>query len=274
MRSASPTAGTPPPRDPGEPAIADHYRPPMRWARRTAAMLALLCVTALVGTACSDDSGVDPPEPAQGTDDSTEAAEPEEDEEESTFADDFEADEDSGDEDDDDSGGSGGGSGSGSGSGDIEVPDEPTDGVPFTDPEGDYSMQVGPDWVQSEVTPVAGVEVWSIGTPEDGFAPNVNVLTQPTGGVSIEDFLEISLEGPTAVPNASASGIVEGPLGQELAVIEYATDPVAGAPSLRLLAVATMSGDDALLATFTAPDDRFDELLPDVEPYLFTLEPA
>jgi hypothetical protein len=162
------------------------------------------------------------------------------------------------------------------------APDPGIDGaVLFTDPEGDYTMWVNPDWPEFHGSFISGVEAWGIPTDDPGevggepFAPNVTVLAQDVpAGVDIEGYLELSIDGAPVLLEGFElveAEVVEGP-GGPLAVMEY-RGTTSGA-ALHFFAVFGLRADRAIIATFTALPDQYDDLLPGVEPYLFTLVPA
>jgi hypothetical protein len=66
------------------------------------------------------------------------------------------------------------------------------------------------------------------------------------------------------------SGVFEGPDGDTRGFIEY-RGRVGESPLLHFLGVVDIVGDTAILATFTATEERFDELRSEVEPYLRTV---
>ena len=67
------------------------------------------------------------------------------------------------------------------------------DGKAFVDPQGTYLISIGSDWVEQPGAFVKEVEAWVIAEPADGFAPNVNVLTQDAPGMSVAEYLDFSL---------------------------------------------------------------------------------
>ncbi|MGF1666416.1 MAG: hypothetical protein ACFCVC_09120 [Acidimicrobiia bacterium] len=67
------------------------------------------------------------------------------------------------------------------------------------------------------------------------------------------------------------SQVLEGAL-QQLAIMEYRG--TASGADLRFFAVFGLRPDRAVIATFTALPGQYDDLLPEIEPYLLTLVPA
>lgn len=156
-----------------------------------------------------------------------------------------------------------------------EAPAGPDDAVAFADPDGAFRLGTGPTWVLTEDAPVpAGASFWTVGPVTDGFAPNVNVLTQPAPVDDVEAYLDLSEEQAENTPGITEVEIldrrtVEGP-GGPLGVLEYRG--TVGGVALQFVGVAAVDGEEAALATFTAPPDVFAELVEEVVPYLLTLE--
>jgi len=142
----------------------------------------------------------------------------------------------------------------------------------FVDPAGGYALSVGPDWVHEASGAVSkGIEFWVVATPENGFAPNVNILAQTTGGLDLAGYAAASLRiGPKLMVafKLVSSKIIVGPTGPMLR-FEY-LGTYNGA-ALHFLSFAVISDDTAYLATFTAPLARYKSLVSAVEPFLRTL---
>jgi hypothetical protein len=153
--------------------------------------------------------------------------------------------------------------------------DTPPGGEVFTDPEGTYEIDVGPTWSMGDASALgaqaAEIEFWDVGSRAEGLQPNINIQTQATGGMSLEEFLRISTEGPTAVPNIIESDVTTSSSGDPMILLEYQTRVLPDVPQQHLTAVAIASGADTVLATFTAANAAYDELIAEVEPYLLTL---
>jgi hypothetical protein len=147
-------------------------------------------------------------------------------------------------------------------------------GQVFEDPQGSYEIEVDPDWEAHHGEIAEDVEVWVVGPSEDGFAPNVNTLTQAAPGVDLSEYLDISVEqGPSFVPDFELldSDVVEGS-ESELGLLEY-TGTQDDRP-LHFLATVDVQDGTAVVATFTAPPGVFDESRGEIEPYLLTLRAA
>jgi len=151
---------------------------------------------------------------------------------------------------------------------------QPTIGTGYSDPEGAYTMRVDPAWELHAGGVVEGVESWFIGPVENGFRPNVNVLSQAAQGMSLTDYINTSIsQGPKFMPDFrlvsqsqfDTSGVTLGELDYIGTFQGY---------QLHFLAVVGMRGDRAIVATLTAPLPSFDAWRASVEPYLRTLRPT
>jgi hypothetical protein len=139
------------------------------------------------------------------------------------------------------------------------------------DPQGTYTITVGPDWTEQPSAVVKEVENWVVAPPEDGFAPNVNVLTQAAPGMDLKQYMDFSAKHLGALELIDSS-TVRGTNGNTLGLVEYSgVVPTAPGRTLHFLATVDVRNGQAVVATFTAPDDSFDLEREDVEPYLLTL---
>ena len=148
-------------------------------------------------------------------------------------------------------------------------------GESYVDPEGAYRITVPDSWEARPGAIAEGIEVWLAGEVEDGFGPNVNVLTQASGGMTLDEYTETSIaNAPTFVKDFEVldSRRETGPNGTELAVLEYSGEAGTDRP-LRFLAVWTVNDGQAVVATFTTTPERYEEQRGNVLPYLLTLEP-
>ncbi len=145
-------------------------------------------------------------------------------------------------------------------------------GTTFSDPEGDYKITIADSWEAHHDAVSKGIEAWAIAAPQDDFAPNVNVLTQKAGDISMGDYLDVSVENaPKFVDNFKLvhRGTLKNSVGETLGVMEY-TGHTSG-KDLSFYAVVRLAGGNAVVATFTSPPDRYAELKTSVAPYLATL---
>lgn len=62
-------------------------------------------------------------------------------------------------------------------------------GLPFADPQGTYTIAINRDWTDESGLVVAEIEAWRVAPPIDGFAPNVNVLTQVATGMDLGQYI-------------------------------------------------------------------------------------
>jgi hypothetical protein len=141
----------------------------------------------------------------------------------------------------------------------------------FIDPQGSYEIDVDRDWEALHGTMVAEVEAWLVDEPDDGFAPNVNVLNQAIPAMDLVEYLDLSVtQAPAFISNFELVrlDVVEG-TANELGVMEY-TGTQNDLP-MHFLATVVVSDPTAVVATFTAPAETFEQLRCEVEPFLFTL---
>jgi hypothetical protein len=144
----------------------------------------------------------------------------------------------------------------------------PSIGTTYQDPERAYTIQVDPTWESNVGGFAQGIEIWFIGPPENGFRPNVNLLTQSAPGLSLADYTAASIRSAPALIS-EFSLVTSSQLGSDLELMEY-TGTTQG-KALHFLAVFGVHADRAVIATLTAPSDSFPNWRPRIEPYLRTL---
>lgn len=146
----------------------------------------------------------------------------------------------------------------------------PLPGETFTDPEGDYTLLISPDWAEAfQLSPTKGIEVWKVAPVVDGFGANVNVLTQPAGGKDLQGYLDANEKAMGSMTVIDVRTVDAG--GTELGVFEYSGTPPGADRDLHFLSVISVADGTAVLATLTATEDAFTTLRPTVERYLLTL---
>lgn len=144
-------------------------------------------------------------------------------------------------------------------------------GVEFDDPDGTYTMTIGAEWAAMSGALARGIETWAIGDATREFQPNVNVLTQDAPGMDLDDYLEVSVRGMRGLDLELSDHATVTTAEGELGMMVY-SGPVPGvAADLSFLAVFGVRDGTAVVATLSAPPDRFDTLRAAVEPYLLTL---
>jgi hypothetical protein len=164
-------------------------------------------------------------------------------------------------------------------------PDQSSDVVPestivetdagdvYRDPQGTYTITIGSDWTETSGAMVQEIESWAVAPPSDGFADNVNVLTQAAQGLDLEQYMDLSSQNLGGLDLIEQSTI-EGTNGNELGLLEYEGVP-AGAPSdrpLHFLATVAVQDGQAVVATLSASADTFEARRSSVEPFLRTLQ--
>ncbi|HEV8489401.1 MAG TPA: hypothetical protein VGQ58_06395 [Candidatus Limnocylindrales bacterium] len=133
-------------------------------------------------------------------------------------------------------------------------------------------MTIGTNWVAHHGGFAEGIEVWAVATQEDDFMPNVNVLTQAIGDMTLEDYSALSLRNaPLLIADFRLleSRTARGPDGSLLAVLDFTGTGVGR--RLHFLAVWTVRDGRAIVATLTTPVGSFDRIRATIEPYLLTL---
>jgi hypothetical protein len=148
---------------------------------------------------------------------------------------------------------------------------EAATGVTFDDPQGTYTMRIDPSWVAQPGVVVKEVEDWTVGPTTNGFAPNVNVLTQDAPGLDLAGYMKFGREHMGALKLID-SKIVNGANGNELGLLEYSAPASMG--KLHFLATMAVTNGQAVVATLSAEEDQFAALRDATEPYLLTLQPS
>ena len=157
-----------------------------------------------------------------------------------------------------------------SGSGSSAPPD---DAVPFTDPQGFYSIEIDPSWERRTDVPSESVEVWAVAPSSDGFQPNVNILRDAPGGRDLVGYMEFS-EANLGSLELVGKAVVKGESGNELGVFEYTGRVPNADRSLHFLAIVSVTEEHAIIATLSTLESDFRDIRKDVEPLLRTLRPA
>jgi hypothetical protein len=148
----------------------------------------------------------------------------------------------------------------------------PTGATTFTDPAGVYRVDVADSWREATIDQP---KAWIVAEVADGFAPNVNVVTEkPPSSIGLDDYLKLSVDkAPQIIQDFTLESnetitLTSGDQGGRLVY----TGRSGASPTLKFLAIVALRDGRAAVATFTAPPGRFDALAADAEPYLRTLE--
>jgi hypothetical protein len=156
------------------------------------------------------------------------------------------------------------------------------DGVSFTDPQGAYTLDIDPRWRASEHATTPEVESWFTGTGTVDFRDNVNIVTQQIGQMALDEYMKLVTDQAhetvpdydlrefrivTASDDPASDTTAEVPL--QLGVFAY--DGENSGKDFGFLFIASVENGRAVLATLTTPEDRFDRVRAQVEPYLMTI---
>ena len=69
-------------------------------------------------------------------------------------------------------------------------------------------MTIPDSWEARHGAIAEGIEVWLTDEVEDGFGPNVNVLTQATGDMTLDEYTEMSIaNAPGFVKDFEVTGV-------------------------------------------------------------------
>ncbi|MFM7537070.1 MAG: hypothetical protein ACKO91_14920 [Acidimicrobiales bacterium] len=147
-------------------------------------------------------------------------------------------------------------------------------GTTFVDPQGSYEMTIDPGWSSRTGSVAPDVELWVVGPLRDGFTPAVAIVSQPSDGLGLEEYVALNVrELPQLGFEVLSTGVVVGAAGNRVAVVEYVGVPP-NSPSgrrLRFLAVASVRGTNAVVATFADGEGGFPSSSKRVEPFLRSL---
>jgi hypothetical protein len=139
----------------------------------------------------------------------------------------------------------------------------------FVDPQGTYTIAVGDDWTEQPSTVGKEIEVWSVAPPANGFAANVNVLTQQAPGMDLKEYEDFSARNMGELKLIDQQEI-DGKNGNRLGMFEYSG--VVSGQALHFLATFDVLNGHAVVATFATDESSFAELRSKVEPFLRTLQ--
>lgn len=131
----------------------------------------------------------------------------------------------------------------------------PADGVLFTDLDGQYSLLIGPGWIDGSDTFPNGIQGWFTGNQTAAFGENVNIVTNGVPSSTPLDLaitasidqLEATFEGFTLID----SGVIPGLNHPELGYLEYTA--IQAGTSIRF--VQTFGLWDDTLVVFTGSTD-------------------
>jgi hypothetical protein len=143
-------------------------------------------------------------------------------------------------------------------------------GGQFVDPQGTYTITIGPDWTAKQPDAVGKeIEVWSVAPPANGFVANVNILTQAAPGMNLQQYVDFSARNMGELTLLDQQ-MIDGTNGNRLGLFEYSGE-ISG-QALHFLAAFDVLNGHAVVATFATDEDSFAALRPTVEPFLRTLQ--
>ncbi len=129
---------------------------------------------------------------------------------------------------------------------------------------------ISPDWV--ERTDIATGDMlnaaWAIGPATDGLTPTVSVATEVVSGMSLSDYLDLSIQNlPRFFTSTQVgeTGKVKGLDGSTVATVDYTGD------GLRFVAVVAMGHGHAVIVTLAASPAVFEAVRDQAMPYLITV---
>lgn len=155
----------------------------------------------------------------------------------------------------------------------VERPQVPADATSFAASSGSFTLAVPATWrlPTGEFDVAEAVWFTDEGAPE--FDANVNVLIEPLGAeMTIQEYLDVSVaNGPSQVSGFTPVDVrpvrlANGELGGRL---EY-TGEFRG-QTFQFLAIVSIDGAVAAVATYTNVADAYAGAVAGVEPYLLTL---
>ncbi len=140
------------------------------------------------------------------------------------------------------------------------------------DPQQGFTIAVPPGWVVDSSGRQRTSVVLLHPLIDRNFQANVNVVVEPTGGLSqaeYYDYCRLQMKRAQALPAAGAARITEHPTGGLL--LEYAV--AGGQLPLYVLQRILVEGGRAYVVSCTAPLDSFETYRPEFEACLasFTL---
>ncbi len=144
------------------------------------------------------------------------------------------------------------------------------DGTLFVNDAGTYSMIIPADWDDSVPGLPDDVDAWFVGPTEEGFTPNVNVLSLPSFGLGTEEYTELGVETLTSTDDSFEVlelTTIQNSVGVTVTRLVMQDD------QLKFLQYSFVEGGEAITLTLTAPISSFDRTLVEVDPYILSLQP-
>lgn len=150
----------------------------------------------------------------------------------------------------------------------TESPQEVSGTAVFTDATDSIEIDIPVHWEHELFDAGVELDIWYFEDAKSIFRPNMNLMSQYTGGLSMQEYLDLSVE--VGVPGATdfaliGSHITVGPNGQEIGVFEYV------AAGYHFVGLVQIEDGLARLLTLTSTESHFEELRAEVEPVMMSL---
>lgn len=151
----------------------------------------------------------------------------------------------------------------------------PADGVAFTNPAGEYSMLISPDWTDASAEFPPGVSGWFTGPVTAEFAENINILTDAipnaTPLTAILDASATQIEAQFESFNLINSEVQSRPGQTDVGVLEYTAEQEG--VEIRFLQVFGVWNDTLVVFTASTSAATGEEAVERLRPYALTLAP-
>jgi len=143
----------------------------------------------------------------------------------------------------------------------------------FTDPAGGFSIQPGPDWVNTG----AGLNVtasWAVGEPTGAVTPTVTVAVEnlPRNGSTLDDYIDLTRKNIAAQPGSPrvlSDDRITLPNGNVAAVLQV--QGTVNGTQVRQELLAVLRGSSVALVVVTAAPAVADEVFAAVDPHIQTV---
>lgn len=143
----------------------------------------------------------------------------------------------------------------------------------FTDPAGGFSIQPGPDWVNTN-TGLNGTSSWSVGEPTGPVMPTVTVAVEnlPRNGSTLDDYIDVTRKNLAAQPGnprVISDDRITLPNGTVAALLQV--QGTVNGTQVRQELLAVLRGSRVALVVVTAAPSVADDVFAAVDPYIQTV---